>query len=100
MLVLESRSHHWTLEIEVTPDTALHEAFGMAGARLRNLAWWAADDRGHRYCGDLGGSSGGDGRASGELMFGRPLDPLATRLEVAAIADRHQALIRFPLGWT
>ena len=97
--VLDSREDHWSLEVEVTPETALSEAFGMGGARLRSLAWWASDDRGHRYSGAVGSSSGGGGRASGQVSFGQPLDPLATRLEIAAIADRHRALIRFPLEW-
>ena len=97
---LDAHEGHWSIEVEVTPATALHDWFGAAGARLRSLAWWAADDRGHRYAGEVGNSGGGDDRAGGQVMFDAALDPTATRVEIAAIADRHQALIRFPLEWT
>jgi hypothetical protein len=81
---LASGPEGWRLEVDVAGEA------DVTRARRRALAWWAADDRGGRYRGRL---------ERGEVRFGVPLDPRATRLELTVFGATRQAVVRFPLEW-
>ena len=48
----------------------------------------------------MGGWSGGDGHAQGEINYWPALDPKATRLDLMPTAETSRAVIRVPLSWT
>lgn len=63
------------------------------------VAWWARDDRGGVYLGEWHGSSSDGHRVTGEIGFGRPLDPRATRLDLMPTGPTTRAVIEVPLPW-
>lgn len=95
---LESSPHSFTLEVEAAGALA-HGPFApaLAGGRL---AWWASDDRGNHYLGQMGGWSGADDSMSGTIEFEAPLDPKAMRLEIMPTGDTARAVISVELPWS
>gem|GEM_PF-941717 len=63
------------------------------------VAWWARDDRGGVYLGEWHGSSSDGRRVTGDIGFGRPLDPRATRLDLMPTGPTTRAVIEVPLHW-
>lgn len=63
------------------------------------VAWWARDDRGGVYLGDWRGSSSDGRRVTGDIGFGGPLDPRATRLDLMPTGPTTKAVIEVPLAW-
>jgi hypothetical protein len=95
---LESGEEGFEVEVEVAPDVVMLDPFEDSGVR-RTLAWWARDDRGNHYLGQVDGWSGRDGRGSGDISFSPALDPEARRLELLPTAETSRAVIAFPLPW-
>ena len=96
---LEASETGFTLEVEATPGLGAGMPFE-SSLQQQQLAWWAADDRGNHYLGQMGGWSGGDGHAQGEINYWPALDPKATRLDLMPTAETSRAVIRVPLSWT
>jgi hypothetical protein len=65
----------------------------------QRLVWWARDDRGNWYLGQIGDWSGGDGTGEGSVMFWPNLDHDATTLELMPTTARAVCKIRIPLRW-
>ncbi|HEX3874865.1 MAG TPA: hypothetical protein VHW26_12010 [Solirubrobacteraceae bacterium] len=96
--VLESRADDWVLDVEAAPDLVMQRPFEHA-VRRRTLAWWAVDNRGNDYLGQIGRWSGGGDRGSGEIEFWPALDPASTQLILMPTAGTERAVIRVPLDW-
>ena len=81
---LHSGEHGWSIDVEVNPDVAMHwHHFGPADVRPRRLSWWAKDDRGHFYLGEVGSWSGGGSEGGrGTVAFHAALDRKAKQLEL------------------
>jgi len=98
VMSLESDSEGFAVEVEVTGWSNQGPPFGNT-IRTSDLVWWAADDCGNQYLGELGGSSGGDDHMEGTVNFWPALDPGAIRLDLMPTADTSHAVIRVPLAW-
>jgi hypothetical protein len=98
LTMLESTADGWTAAVEVAPDVVM-AGMSERSARLRGIAWWAADDRGNHYLGEHGSWSGGGDHGFGEICFWPTLDPTATELVVMPTAETERAVIRLPLDW-
>jgi hypothetical protein len=95
---LESRAEGFGMEVEVAPGVEVHEPFN-SSVLPRQLAWWALDDRGNHYLGQIGGWSSSDEHSSGELEFWPALHPRATRLQIMPTDETMRAVISLPLPW-
>ncbi|HEX3615103.1 MAG TPA: hypothetical protein VHU61_01090 [Solirubrobacteraceae bacterium] len=87
----------WTLEFDVSPGI-MHGPFGHS-LDDRRLAWWAVDDLGQHYLGELNGSAGGPDQTTGTLQFRPAIDRRAKRLTVLPTGRHERARIEFPLAW-
>jgi hypothetical protein len=94
---LESRRDSFAVHVEVTPGMAGHGPWGDDDLPAGSLAWWAADDRGNAYLGQMGSWSGGDDHSDGEINFEAALDPNAKRLRLMPTGPTMRAVIEFPL---
>jgi hypothetical protein len=95
---LESTGDDWTIEVELRGEGAVPwTPFGAMTARLRQVNWWARDDRGNDYLGQAGASSGGDGRSHAEIQYWPALDPAAGRIELLPTGETERAVIGVPL---
>ena len=63
------------------------------------VVWWAADDRGNWFLGDVGQWSGGGGAGQGTDEFHAALDRHATELRLMPATLRERAVITIPLDW-
>ena len=100
---LDSMPDCWQVEVDVVPGTALQspddeddEDDDVAPGRL---TWWARDDRGNAYLGEVEELRSADLRASARVEFRPPLDPKATHVDLMPTAETHRAVIRVPLTW-
>lgn len=98
-LSLESTDSSWAVEVEVAPGSALGGQFEEPSASRRPLTWWAADDLGNHYLGEVGDRSGHGERGYGEIEFSPALDPKATRLDLMPTGETERAVIGVPLVW-
>lgn len=96
---LASTESGWGVEVEVAPGGIMDMPFAVPSARRRQLAWWATDDRGNRYLGQIGDWGGGEERDYGEIGFWPALDPKATQLDLMPTGDTQRAVVRVPLTW-
>jgi hypothetical protein len=61
------------------------------------VAWWAADDRGNHYLGEIGNWGGSDQHSEGDINYWPALDPKAARLDLMPTAKTARAVIAVPL---
>ena len=81
----ESRCSSFDIRVYVDIDVEIAGAVNMlfeSGIDDPYLGWWAGDDRGNAYFGNIGSWSAGGGHAAGEVQFWPPLDPRAVRLDL------------------
>jgi len=95
---LESRPDGFEIEVDVAPGLEGRSAFGNS-LESRQLAWWAADDRGNYHLGHMGSWSGGNDHSTGEIGFWPALHPKARRLQIMPTAEASRAVIAFTLPW-
>ena len=98
VMSLESTPDGFTAEVEIAP--------GLSGGAPSDtsvggstLTWWAADDRGNHYRGQLGSWSGSDTHSEGSIEFWPPLDARATHLRLLPTAQTSRCVITIPLPW-
>jgi hypothetical protein len=97
---LESTEEGWAIEVDVVPEVVMaHHGFGAPITGRRRLEWWARDDRGNHYLGQVGTWSSRPGGGSGDVSFWPALDPRASELAVMPTAETERAVIRLPLAW-
>lgn len=96
---LRSSADEWSLDVETTPDIGMHWQFDGGDVNPRMVAWWAADDRGHHYLGEVGSWGGGTDSGRGSISFEAALDPKATSLDLMPTGPTQRAVIRVPLAW-
>ena len=77
---LESRPEGFGIEVDVAPGLEGRGPF--RGLESRQLAWWAADERGNHHLGQIGSWSGGESYSSGEINFWPALRPKARHLSI------------------
>jgi len=92
---LESDESMWTVGIDIRPG--LSQGRFATSLDARRVAWWAVDDLGQYYLGDLGSYSGSADSATGTLEFTLALDRRATRLTLLPSGPTERARIEFPL---
>lgn len=91
---LESEKASWRIDVDVAPASAM---FGSAAGRL---AWWAIDDRGGHYLGQMGNwGTEQDEIGRGEVHFRPVLDKRATSVDIHPTGRTQRAVIRIPLEW-
>jgi hypothetical protein len=95
---LESRADGFGIEVDVAPGLELRGPFRNS-LESRQLSWWAADDRGNHYLGQIGSWSGGEDYSTGEIGFWPALHPKARRLQILPTAQETRASIAFTLPW-
>jgi hypothetical protein len=95
---IESQPEGFSIEVDVAPGTNVGGPF-QSGLESRQLAWWAADDRGNHHLGNVGSWSGGDDRSSGEIHLWPALHPKARLLRIMPTAEERRAVISVPLTW-
>jgi hypothetical protein len=95
---VESRPDGFHIEVDVAPGTEGGGPFDW-GVRPRQLAWWAADDRGNHYLGHSGSWSGDEDQGSGDIDFWPPLHPAAGELRIMPTGEKSRAVINVPLPW-
>lgn len=94
---LAANGSGFDVSVEVTPGGML-VPFDSDVSRPR-LAWWALDDLGNAYLGQIGAWGGGGDRDQGDIGFSPALDPHATRLDLMPTARALRAVIRVPLSF-
>jgi len=94
---LESSGDGFEIEVETTAD--LMQMLFHSNVEQTNLAWWAADDRGNYYLGEIGSWSNWSPYRRGGVDFRPPLDRKARRLELMPTATTVRAVINVPLQW-
>jgi hypothetical protein len=92
---LAASENDFTLEVETQPDVS-GGPFDLT-LESQQVAWWARDDLGHHYLGEVGswGSSGSHG--AGSIAFEAGLDPKAKRLDLMPTGPTERAVIAVPL---
>ncbi len=95
---LESDPEGFRIEVEVTPG--LDGGGPAQGLESRQLAWWAADERGNHHLGQPGRWSSSERYSSGEINFWPSLRPQARNLTIMPTAETMRAVITVPLDWT
>jgi hypothetical protein len=96
VVALETYDAGFGVDAQFTVTPELHGAFEH-GPLEQGIVWWAADDRGNHYLGELGSWSANDDRGQGTVGFWPGLDPAATRLDLMPTGPRHRAVIGVPL---
>jgi len=94
---LESRADGFSVEVDVAPGLV-----GRGPSReleSRELAWWAADERGNHHLGQLGSWSGSENHTSGEINFWPALRSKARYLSIMPTGEVSRAVITIPLVW-
>ncbi len=95
---LTSEEAGFSAEVSIRSDGA-DSPFGRTELDQSWIAWWAADDRGNWYLGDVGQWSGGAGTGHGTVGFGPPLDARATELRLMPTTLHERAVIPVRLDW-
>ena len=95
---IESGPESFSIEVNVAPGIEGRGPYDWS-VQPRHLAWWAVDDRGNHYLGQIQGWGGDDERSSGEIGFWPALHPKATTLRIMPTAESHRAVITVPLPW-
>ena len=98
LMSIDSTSEGFSAEVEQSGGRGGFSPFEVEVGAGR-LVWWAADDRGNRYLGQMGSWSGSNGNAQGQIEFWPALDPEATRLSVMPTTEKSRCVIEFPLSW-
>ena len=88
----------WQVEVDLTPGIS-HGPFGGSIDEPR-IAWWAVDDRGQHYLGQMGSYSAGPDGATGTLEFTPALDGTSKTLVLLPTGPTERARIEFPLDWS
>jgi hypothetical protein len=96
---LESSREGFTAEVELTGALGGGGPFetDVGGTQI---AWWAADDLGNHYLGEMAGWSSSGDHADGTIEFSPPLDRSASRLRLMPTTLWARCLIEFPLQWS
>ena len=98
VMSLESTPDGFTAEVEIAPGLSGGTPFDTSVGGS-TLTWWAADDRGNHYRGQLGSWSGSDTHSEGSIEFWPPLDARATHLRLLPTAQTSRCVITIPLPW-
>jgi hypothetical protein len=88
----------WQIEVDIGPGL-VHGPFG-GSLEAPRIAWWAVDDRGQYYLGQLGSFSGGSEGTTGTVQFGPALDRAAKTLTLLPTGPTERARIEIPLHWS
>jgi len=102
---LDSLPGCWGIEVDVVPETAVQrprdddDEDDDVPPASRRLTWWARDDRGNAYLGEVEAVRRASMQASARVEFRPPLDPTATHVDVMATAETQRAVIRIALDW-
>jgi hypothetical protein len=94
---LDSDPEGFRIEVEAAPG--LDAGGPVRGLASRQLAWWAADERGNHHLGQLGSWSAGESYSSGEINFWPALRPQARQLSIIPTGETSRAVITVPLAW-
>jgi hypothetical protein len=94
---LESDLDGFRIEVDTAPG--LSGGGPVQGLETRQLAWWAADERGHHHLGQLGRWSSSDRYSSGEINFWPALRSQACQLSIMPTGETSRAVITVPLTW-
>jgi len=95
---LESGEDGFAIDVETTGSGVWPGPFE-SSIQETGIAWWAADDRGGHYLGELGSWSGSDRGGHGTIEFWPVLDPKARRLDLMPTGRTTRAVITVPLPW-
>jgi len=95
---IESRPDGFGLDVDVAPGLGGRRPYARS-LESGQLAWWAADDRGHSYLGQIDDWSGDDVNSSAEVGFWPALHPKARHLKIMATAETKRAVIALRLPW-
>ncbi|HEX4109286.1 MAG TPA: hypothetical protein VHX88_14210 [Solirubrobacteraceae bacterium] len=87
---LESREEGFDLEVHTVPGIV----YPREPAVLR---WWAADDLGNQYLGNIGRWSGSEQGGSGQVAFWPALHPRASRLRLMPTGPSERAVVEVTL---
>jgi hypothetical protein len=93
---LQSDEDGFQIDVDVSPGDVLHGPFH-SNLGSSGLVWWAADDRGGHYLGQIGSWSSGPDRGQGEIHFWPALDPKARELRIMPTGETKRAVITVPL---
>lgn len=95
---LSSEPDGFSVDVAVSPGSALLRRH-FPGLRLHQspITWWAEDDRQNAYLGIPTSHGGSDSLSEGTIVFGSPLDPAATRLDLILAGQEERAVISFSL---
>ncbi len=96
---LESSREGFTVEVELTGALGGGGPFETEVGGTQ-IAWWAADDLGNHYLGEMAGWSSSGDHADGTIEFSPPLDRSASRLRLMPTTLRARCVIDFPLQWS
>lgn len=95
---VESRPEGFAIEVDVAPGLEGRGPFNWS-VQPQQLAWWAADDRGNHYLGQIGDWRGDEDHSSGEIGFWPALHPKTTTLRIMPTGESHRAVITMQLPW-
>ena len=98
VMSLETEEEGFEIEVETTARRLRTLPFETA-IEDTGVAWWAADDRGNHYLGEIGSWGGDDQHSEGTVSFWPALDPKAARLDLMPTAKTARAVITVPLPW-
>jgi hypothetical protein len=94
---LDSDPGGFRIEVEVAPG--LDGGGPVRGLDSRQLAWWAADERGNHHLGQIGRWSSSERHSTGEINFWPALRPQARELSIMPTGEMMRAVITVPLVW-
>nr|MDA8321218.1 hypothetical protein [Actinomycetota bacterium] len=98
VLVLQSEPAGFQVEVETSAELG-HMPFASVVDERAELTWWAADDRGGHYLGEISNWSSNQDGYEGTIDFWPALDPRAAVLELMPTAVTERAVITVPLSW-
>ena len=98
VLVLQSEPAGFQVEVETSAELG-HMPFASVVDERAELTWWAADDRGGHYLGEISNWSSNQDGYEGTIDFWPALDPRAAVLELMPTAVTERAVITVPLPW-
>ena len=98
VLVLQSEPAGFQVEVETSAELG-HMPFASVVDERAELTWWAADDRGGHYLGEISNWSSNQDGYEGTIDFWPALDPRAAVLELMPTAITERAVITVPLSW-
>ena len=96
---LEADDDGFSIEVEVSPRLASLGPMDEPALGQPSIAWWARDDRGNAYLGEIHGWSSDSVSSRAQMHFMPPLDAAARRLDFMPTATRTRAVMAIPLEW-